>query len=75
MKDILAKVTAIGAAALALFVGFALAGFGLMVMAGLAMLALVATGLALLATPFMPKAENEHENAEFETVRENPSTA
>ncbi len=75
MKTVLAKITSAAAAAVALFVGCALAGLGLVVMALLAMFALAATGLALLAAPFMPKPSEDIEGPGFRIIRENQPAA
>ncbi|WP_434054920.1 MAG: hypothetical protein RDA78_08655 [Roseibium sp.] len=75
MKTFMTKVTSAAAAAVALFVGCALAGLGLVVMALLAMFALAATGLALLAAPFMPKLDEDIEGDGFRIIRENRPAA
>ncbi|WP_306142004.1 hypothetical protein [Roseibium sp. MMSF_3412] len=75
MKTFMTKVTSAAAAAVALFVGCALAGLGLVVMALLAMFALAATGLALLAAPFMPKPDEDIEGPGFRIIRENKPAA
>ena len=74
LKTVLEKVTSAAAAVLALFAACALAGLGFAIMAGLAMFALVATGLALLAAPFMPAPAHDLD-AEFRVVREKPAAA
>lgn len=75
MKTFMTKVTSAAAAAVALFVGCALAGLGLVVMALLAIFALAATGLAMIAAPFMPKPEEDIEGPGFRIIRENRPTA
>ena len=64
MKTILNKVTTTAAAAIAVLIGFAMAGLGLTVVAILVMFALAAVGLALIASPFVAASAATEETAQ-----------
>lgn len=75
MKPFLNKVSSTVAGAVVVLVGCAMAGLGLTVMAFLAIFALAAFGLAILAKPFLDMSERNAEDVQADTFREEPAAA
>ena len=71
MKSLLAKTTSTAAGAIVILVGCAMAGLGLTVIAVVALFALAAFGLALLARPFVAWAKPNGADLENVSYREN----
>jgi membrane protein implicated in regulation of membrane protease activity len=75
MKDLFTKITSGAAGFAVLFVGLAMAGLGLTVMAMFAMFALAAIGLALVVRPFMAATTSDSADKQPAAFRQNPATA
>lgn len=75
MKDLFTKITSGAAGYAVLFVGLAMAGLGLSVMAMFAILALAAIGLALVIRPFMATTRPDSADEEPGVFRRNPAAA
>ncbi|WP_394688084.1 hypothetical protein [Hoeflea sp.] len=72
MKDLFTKITSGAAAIAVLFVGLAMAGLGLTVMAKFA---LAAVGLALVIRPFTTGAKSASADKQSETFRQTHAAA
>ena len=75
MKTFFLRVRSIAAAVVVLLIGCVLIGIGLTVAGFLALFALAAIGLALIAAPFLARADDVeyHTHAETITLNEKPS--
>lgn len=68
MKSVFNKMTSTAAGVVVFLVGCALAGLGFTVLAFFAMFALAAYGLALIAAPFVELAMKTEDASEFEDI-------
>ena len=75
MKSILAKISTVAAAAVALTVGGAMAGLGLTLMALMAVIGFASLGVALLVLPFINPTEMQEKFEEMNRFRKEAPAA